>query len=100
MKIARRFSIHAALWSAMMFPLVTIPSFAQQEVAPTWYDPWAPDKPAAPPVRPEAKPKTIHKMDAAAVRKTKAVRAKTPDKARNNEASAAADSAPAMIASK
>lgn len=40
--------IHAALLGAVTVPLLLVPSFAQQEVDPTWHDPWAVTTPTPP----------------------------------------------------
>ena len=45
MKNFRRIVLVATYAGAMLFSLLA-PAFAQQEIDPTWYDPWA--KPAAP----------------------------------------------------
>jgi hypothetical protein len=61
----KRFStlIHAALLGALTVPLLLVPSFAQQEIDPTWHDPWAVTNPAA---APAAKPFAAHRATAKA----------------------------------
>jgi len=45
---------------AVLFGAMVLPAFGQQEVDPTWYDPWAPPSPA---VVQSAKPAaTVHRQ--------------------------------------
>lgn len=41
MKVARTLSLKAALLGWMDVCMLLVPAYAQQEVDPTWYDPWA-----------------------------------------------------------
>lgn len=48
MKIARGMMMKAALLATLALPILTVPAFGQQEVDPTWYNPWPnANKPAA-----------------------------------------------------
>ena len=46
MKLTRNFLLNAALLQALTIPMLLVPSFAQQEIDPTWHDPWAITTPA------------------------------------------------------
>ena len=39
-KLDRIFLLKATLLAAMIMPVLAFPVYAQQEVDPTWYDPW------------------------------------------------------------
>jgi hypothetical protein len=62
----------AILASAMVFPALQIPCFAQQEVDPTWHDPWAVTAPTQPSHtvattnKPKAQAPKAHRQDASA----------------------------------
>jgi hypothetical protein len=66
------FLLKAALVGAIAAPVLAIPSFAQQEVDPTWYDPWATLSPAARLVPSAPAPSTTPKLAHAQTQKTKA----------------------------
>ena len=66
-KIILRKSI---LWSAIALPGLILPAFAQQEVDPTYYDPWA------------AAPKAVTRPAHATVDHKQAIRKKEPSVAR------------------
>jgi hypothetical protein len=42
MKLSRMIALNVALLAAMATPLLVLPAQAQQELDPTWYDPWKP----------------------------------------------------------
>lgn len=46
MKLTRNFLLNAILLQALTIPMLLVPSFAQQEIDPTWHDPWAVTTPA------------------------------------------------------
>ena len=50
MKLSRMIAPKSLLLAVFAFPGLLMPAFAQQEVDPTWYDPWA------------AAPKTAHPL--------------------------------------
>lgn len=41
MTLSKETLLKAVLFGTMALPMLTIPALAQQEVDPTWYDPWA-----------------------------------------------------------
>ena len=45
MKFYRSLVLNATLLGAFLLPATVLPCFGQQEVDPTWYDPWAPSRP-------------------------------------------------------
>ena len=48
MKLVRMFALKMRLLGAMTVPMLFVSAFGQQEVDPSWYDPWASaSKPAA-----------------------------------------------------
>jgi hypothetical protein len=61
------------LWSVLALPGLTLPAFAQQEVDPTYYDPWA------------AAPKAVARPVHATANQTKVVRKEEPRVARARE---------------
>jgi len=61
MKLARGMMMKAALLATLALPTLTIPAFGQQEVDPTWYNPW-PNANKTAVQQPQAKP-TPHKND-------------------------------------
>jgi hypothetical protein len=73
--------IHAALLGAVTVPLLLVPSFAQQEIDPTWHDPWAVTTPtpanAAKPVAAHRAPAKAANTEATLVHK-KQVRQQAP----------------------
>ena len=40
MKLSRVIVLKAALLGAMALPMLFVPAYGQQEIDPTWYDPW------------------------------------------------------------
>ena len=65
MQLSRMFSMKGLLLAAMAVPMLAAPVFAQQEMDPTWYDPWA-SKPAVQAAQPKPPAKSLHKVSAAA----------------------------------
>ena len=65
MKLTRDFVLKAILLGAIAAPTLIVPAFAQQEVDPSWYDPWA-SKAAAQTVA-KAKPANQRKTTVVAV---------------------------------
>jgi hypothetical protein len=70
MKFNRNFLLNATLLQALTVPMLLIPSYAQQEVDPTWHDPWAitaaaPAQPAQPVVANTQKPEPTRARNAA-----------------------------------
>jgi hypothetical protein len=62
MTLSKGTLLKAVLLGTMALPMLTIPALAQQEVDPTWYDPWA----AAQPTQAKAmETKQQHKMTTA-----------------------------------
>ena len=49
MKLSRTITFKAALLAAMAAPIFIQPAYGQQEVDPTWYNPWPDPQPAAKP---------------------------------------------------
>jgi hypothetical protein len=47
MKPIRCFLLNTAILGAMSVPMLLVPSYGQQEIDPTWHDPWAVTTPAA-----------------------------------------------------
>src|SRR5882762_7595957 len=60
MKLFRRFVLNETLLGAMTVLMLLVPSYAQQETDPSWYDPWAKPSPAI--ARPW-QPRTPHPMN-------------------------------------
>jgi hypothetical protein len=60
--------VHATLLGAVTLPLLLVPSFAQQEVDPTWHDPWAVTMPTPPNAAKQVaeKPVSAHRVTAKA----------------------------------
>jgi hypothetical protein len=44
MKFCRKVILNATLLGALLLPTSVLPCFGQQEMDPTWYDPWAPPR--------------------------------------------------------
>src|SRR5438309_9419792 len=57
--------LKAVLLGTMALPMLTIPALAQQEVDPTWYDPWAAAPKAAAQSTQATETKQQHKMSTA-----------------------------------
>ena len=78
MKIARSMMMKAALLATLALPTLTVPAFGQQEVDPTWYNPWPANKTAAQqaPAKPPAakNDKQAHKAKAASESKVKSAK--------------------------
>jgi hypothetical protein len=47
MKLTKNDLLKTALLQALAVPLLLAPSFAQQEIDPTWHDPWAVTSPTS-----------------------------------------------------
>src|ERR1700751_1649106 len=73
MALSRGTLLKAALLGTMALPMLTIPALAQQEVDPTWYDPWSSaPKAAAQSTQPKAtEAKRQHKMTTGAAARPK-----------------------------
>jgi hypothetical protein len=81
MKLSRMIVPKGVLVAMLAFPGLVLPAFAQQEVDPTWYDPWAAaPKAAAHPV--EAR--TEQKKTARKLRMASAPKEKQPTPVRGN----------------
>ena len=82
MKISRMFAVKALLLGAIALPTLTVPAFGQQEVDPTWHDPWAiAGQSTAQPAAAKAHPENLRKTNTAAAeqpRSKKQVRAQAP----------------------
>jgi hypothetical protein len=59
MKLFRKFRLNETLLTALTLLMLLVPAYAQQEMDPTWYDPWAKPSPAV-----TAKT-TVHKVGSA-----------------------------------
>ena len=46
MKFCRKVILNATLLGSLLLPATVLPCFGQQEMDPTWYDPWATTRPA------------------------------------------------------
>jgi hypothetical protein len=96
MKISRMFAVKALLLGAIALPTL-MPAFGQQEVDPTWYDPWAPaSKTMAQSAQVKAQPKHLRKTNSAAVEQPKVKKQAQAQVQVPRDA----DRQPAMIASK
>jgi len=67
MKLSRMIAPQTLLWAVLALPSLLMPAFAQQEVDPTWYDPWAAAPKASHPLQAKAEQKkTARKVRVAA----------------------------------
>jgi hypothetical protein len=83
MRSAKMFTLKVVLLGAMAVPMLFVSAYGQQEVDPTWYDPWAsPSKPVAQTVV-KADPKPAKKANS-----TTLASGKNKPKARQQAASA------------
>lgn len=73
MKLSRVIVLKAALLGAMALPMLLVPAYGQQEIDPTWYDPWpAATKTAAQPMPAKSVDLKKHrKVNAASVQQHK-----------------------------
>jgi hypothetical protein len=73
MKLSRVIALKATLLGAMALPMLMVPAYGQQEIDPTWYDPWpAATKTAAQPTAAKAADSKNHrKVTAASVQQRK-----------------------------
>ena len=73
MRSAKMFTLKVVLLGAMAVPMLFVSAYGQQEVDPTWYDPWAsPSKPVAQTVvKADQKPAKKANATAVASRKNK-----------------------------
>jgi hypothetical protein len=51
MKLSKKIALRAVLLGAMAVPTLLIPAYGQQEMDPTWYDPWPATKTAVQPAQ-------------------------------------------------
>jgi len=56
MKFFKKFRLNETLLATLTLVMLLAPAFAQQEMDPTWYDPWAKPSPAV------AAPAKLHKV--------------------------------------
>lgn len=73
MKLSTVIALKATLFGVLALPMLTVSAYAQQEVDPTWYNPWtAAGKAVAQPVAAKsADSKKLRKVSAAAVQPRK-----------------------------
>jgi|SRR5882762_4279249 len=60
MKLFRKFVWNETLLGAMTVLMLLVPSYAQQEIDPSWYDPWAKPSPA---LAHPSQPRMAHPMN-------------------------------------
>jgi hypothetical protein len=60
MKFFKKFRLNETLLATFTLLMFLAPAFAQQEMDPTWYDPWAKPSPA---VAAHAKPRKAHPVN-------------------------------------
>lgn len=74
MKRFQEIALNSCLLVAMAVPMLMVPAYAQQEVDPTWYDPWAATKATQPMPAKSAAQRNIHtaqKVNFASTEQTK-----------------------------